>query len=142
MQSRREFLRHVATAGTVGYLGLSPRPVAAEPPPETARLRMVQIPGICIAPVYVAEQLLRAEGFTELQYVKQNAVAQLYKSLAAGDADINMAYIAPWIIQIDAGDVLRVEITNVDSPYLTPSRVASVTLISAVGVDLPLRPLR
>ena len=108
MQSRREFLRHVATAGTVGYLGLSPRPVAAEPPPETARLRMVQIPGICIAPVYVAEQLLRAEGFTELQYVKQNAVAQLYKSLAAGDADINMAYIAPWIIQIDAGEPIVV----------------------------------
>ena len=46
------------------------------------------------------------------------------------------------LIQVDAGDVLRVEITNVDSPYLTPSRVPSVTLISAVGVDLPLRPLR
>src|SRR2546430_17273977 len=101
MQSRRAFLRQVATAGSVGYLGLSPRPVAAEPPPETARLRMVQIPGICIAPVNVADQLLRAEGFTELQYGRQNAVAQLYKPLAAGHADINSAYFAAWLIQSD-----------------------------------------
>jgi NitT/TauT family transport system substrate-binding protein len=49
MQSRREFLRHVARGGTVGYLGLRPRPVAAEPPLETSRLRLVQIPGISMA---------------------------------------------------------------------------------------------
>ena len=26
-------------------------------------------PGICIAPQYVAEELLRAEGFTDVRYV-------------------------------------------------------------------------
>ncbi len=102
--SRRQFLGGMTLAGTAGLVGLRPEKAAAEPPAETKRLRMVQIPGICIAPVYVAEELLRAEGFTDLQYVKREAVGQLYKSLAAGEADINVAYIAPWIIQIDAGE--------------------------------------
>ena len=35
--------------------------------------------------------------------------------------------------------VLRLEITNIDSPYLTPSRVPSVTLISRVQLTLPVR---
>jgi hypothetical protein len=41
--------------------------------------------------------------------------------------------------QADVGDVLRLEITNVDSPYLTPSRVPSVTRISNVHLSLPIR---
>lgn len=102
--NRREFATKTALAGTAALLGVGPDRVHAEPPPETPRLRMVQIPGICIAPVYVAEELLRAEGFTELQYVKRDVVAQLYKSLAAGEADVNMAYIAPWIVDIDRGE--------------------------------------
>jgi hypothetical protein len=36
-------------------------------------------------------------------------------------------------------DKLRLEITNVDSPYLTPSRFPSVTQISDVRLNLPLR---
>ena len=34
-------------------------------PPETSAIRLIKIPGICIAPQYVAEDLLRAEGFNE-----------------------------------------------------------------------------
>jgi NitT/TauT family transport system substrate-binding protein len=37
--SRRQFLGGLTLAGTAGLLGLHPRPVAAEPPPETTRLR-------------------------------------------------------------------------------------------------------
>ena len=39
-----------------------------------------------------------------------------------------------------AGHTLRVEISNVDSPYLTPSRVPSATLISQVSLQVPVRP--
>jgi pimeloyl-ACP methyl ester carboxylesterase len=35
--------------------------------------------------------------------------------------------------------MLRLEITNLDSPYLAPSRVASITQISQVRLDLPTR---
>ena len=37
--SRREFLGGLALAGTAGLLGLKPDLFAAEPPPETTRLR-------------------------------------------------------------------------------------------------------
>jgi ABC-2 type transport system ATP-binding protein len=44
------------------------------------------------------------------------------------------------LMQVDPGDLLRLEITNVDSPYLTPSRIPSVTLISKVALQVPVRP--
>ena len=48
-------------------LGADPEPLAAEPPPETARINLIEITGICIAPQYLAEDLLRSEGFTDVQ---------------------------------------------------------------------------
>ena len=65
---RRDFLASAPSLAAAALLGLSDR-AAADPPPETARLRLVQIPGICQAPQYVAEALLRAEGFTDVQYL-------------------------------------------------------------------------
>jgi NitT/TauT family transport system substrate-binding protein len=65
-RNRREFLRGLTLAGTAGLLGLRPRPVAAEPPPETTRIRLVKVPSICRAPQYMAEELLGGEGFTEV----------------------------------------------------------------------------
>jgi hypothetical protein len=35
--------------------------------------------------------------------------------------------------------VLRLEVTNLDSPYLAPSRVPSVTEISEVRLEIPTR---
>ena len=35
--------------------------------------------------------------------------------------------------------LLQLEITNLDSPYITPSRVPSVTLVSGVKLELPVR---
>ena len=46
---------------------------ADEGPPETTTVRLPKIPGICIAPVYVAEELLRAEGFTDIRYMPTEA---------------------------------------------------------------------
>jgi len=41
--------------------------------------------------------------------------------------------------QVDAGDRIQLEITNVDSPYISPSRVPSVTRIDRVKLDVPIR---
>ena len=68
--SRRWFLEGLTLAGTAGLLGVHPRPVAAEPPPETTRIRLVHDPSICVTPHYLAEELLRADGFSEVQYVE------------------------------------------------------------------------
>ena len=62
--SRRRFLGRLTLAGTSGLLGLRPRPVTAEPPIETTRIRLVHDPSICVTPQYLAEELLRADGFS------------------------------------------------------------------------------
>jgi NitT/TauT family transport system substrate-binding protein len=104
MITRREFLRDAALAGAAGALGLVSEAIAAEPPPETKRLRMVQIPTICQAPQFVAEELLRGEGFTDLQFVRKQGTQGIEAALAAGEADINMHFAAPTLVRLDAGD--------------------------------------
>ena len=59
--SRREFLGGLALGGTAGFLGLQPGLVAAEPPPETTRLRLYGS-SVCFAPHYVAKRSSRAKG--------------------------------------------------------------------------------
>jgi hypothetical protein len=67
--TRREFVSGLTLAGTAGLLGTPPDTIAAESPPETPRIRLVQDPSVCLAPLFVAEELLRAEGFAEVEYV-------------------------------------------------------------------------
>jgi NitT/TauT family transport system substrate-binding protein len=104
--SRRRFLGGLTLAGTAGLLGLHPKSVAAEPPPETTKITLVQVPTICLAPQYVAEELLRAEGFTEVHYVKKQGGKGIESALASGEADINMHFGAAGLIRVDAGDPL------------------------------------
>jgi NitT/TauT family transport system substrate-binding protein len=102
--SRREFLSGVTLAGTAGLLSLRSRPVVAEPPPETMKITLVKVSGICIAPQYVAEALLQDEGFTEVHYVETVAGAELTKALAAGEAHLSLSFVAPVILRLDRGD--------------------------------------
>jgi NitT/TauT family transport system substrate-binding protein len=102
--SRREFLHGLTLTGTAGLLGLYPRSVRAEPPPETTQLKLTKISGICIAPQYVAEALLQSEGFTEVHYVETVAGAGVTKALASGEVHITLSFAAPAIIQVDAGE--------------------------------------
>ena len=102
--SRREFLGGITLAGTAGLLGLRPGPAAAEPPPETTTIRLSRIRSICRAPQYLTEEFLRAEGFSDVQYVLSPGTAGPAKALASGEVDITMQYIGPTIIQVDKGD--------------------------------------
>jgi NitT/TauT family transport system substrate-binding protein len=102
--SRREFLTNVGLAGGAALFGLQADVFAAEPPPETTKLRLDWSGGICTAPQFVAEQLLRGEGFTDVQYVKRGAVAEAAKALSAGEIDISVTNVWRILRQIDAGD--------------------------------------
>jgi NitT/TauT family transport system substrate-binding protein len=104
--SRRQFLSGLMLAGTAGLLGLHPRPVAAEPPPETTRLRLVRVPGICVAPEYVAEELLQGEGFTEVHYVEKEGSASKQTALASGEVDLTLQFSGPLLLQMDTGDLV------------------------------------
>jgi len=101
MITRRDFLR--LTAGTMtGAFGVFPARAAAEPTLETTTITLNQIPGICVAPQYVAEELLRSEGFGDVRYAKFGT-AGIYKALASGEVDLSMAFVAPFITQLDSG---------------------------------------
>jgi NitT/TauT family transport system substrate-binding protein len=98
--SRRRMLATLSSATAAGLIS-GAHGMAQEAPPETTTIRLAKIPGICIAPQYVAEDLLRSEGFTNVQYVELSV--NVYAGFTAGTIDISMAFIAPYIIQMDAG---------------------------------------
>jgi NitT/TauT family transport system substrate-binding protein len=102
--SRREFLGGLTLAGTAGLLGLHPRPVVAEPPPETTRLRLPRSAAICFAPQYVAEEFLRGEGFTEVHYVQ--IPGAFTSAVAAGKIDFGVNFIGPTLTWLEAGEPL------------------------------------
>ena len=93
-----------SAAGTGALLGLRPGAAAAEPPPETTRLRIPWVPSTCRAPEWAAEDLLRAEGFTEVQYLLKDSTEGMARALATGEADIGGHFAAPVILRIEAGD--------------------------------------
>ena len=69
--SRREFLGGLALTGSAAMIGLRPHlgTAAVEPPPETKTLKLRYWNPACWAPFYMAEPLLREEGFTDVRYV-------------------------------------------------------------------------
>ena len=102
IQTRRYFLTTIGLAGAAGLIELGPA-LATEGPPETAAIRLAKIPGICIAPQYLADELLRAEGFSEIQYVPIQTGIEGAQAMARGEVDFSLNFAAPLIIPMDAG---------------------------------------
>jgi NitT/TauT family transport system substrate-binding protein len=103
--SRRAFLGRLTLGGTMGLLGLHSRPVSAEPSLETTTIRWLRGLAICVAPYYVAEELLRGEGFTEVHQFQTDA--QLWtQAVLSGDADLVLNFVGPLLVRLDAGDPL------------------------------------
>ena len=100
--SRRRFLGGLTVAGAAGLLGRHPRPVAAAPPPETTRLRVMQGAALCEAPIQVAQDLLRGEGFSDVQYIW--VPTSSYEPLASGDIDVALHTAQSGLRRIEAGD--------------------------------------
>jgi NitT/TauT family transport system substrate-binding protein len=104
---RRRFLASLSMAGIAGLL--SPQAsLAAEPPPETTTVTLAKVGGICVAPQYVAEDLLRAEGFTNVRYVPAVPGADQAKKLALGEIDFTMNFVASLVVAVDAGSPITV----------------------------------
>ena len=101
MQTRRRFLTTLSLAGAAGFV-CGPRALAAEDALETTTVRLAKNPGICIAPQYVAEELLRAEGFTDIRYVDGPPGAT--EPVAHGKVDFDTNYASNYVRAIDAGE--------------------------------------
>jgi NitT/TauT family transport system substrate-binding protein len=105
--SRRKFLGS-ALAATASLGGLRPLQATGEPAPETTTIRVHHSLSVCLAPQYVAEELLHAEGFTEVRYVRHEDAGGFYRALSSGAADIGNDFAPPLIMHIDAGDPITI----------------------------------
>jgi len=100
IQTRRRFLTTLSLAGAASSVRAAPS--TAEGPPETTSVRLVKIPGDCLAPQYLAEELLRTEGFTEIRYVDVPGNA-LPETIARGEADFGFDFAPDFVTMIDHG---------------------------------------
>ncbi len=98
---RRAFLARISTMGAAALLGVHGRAVAADPPPEIKKIRLLHIPAICHAPQYLAEELLHLEGITEVEYVPFGT-RYIPEALATSKADMSMWNAMEFIPYMDA----------------------------------------
>jgi NitT/TauT family transport system substrate-binding protein len=102
IQSRRRFLTNLSALGAASFFNVGNSP-AAEPPPEITRLRLAKVPSICVAPQYVAGELLRAEGFAEVVYVDTDPGTATADATTKGDIDFSLNFVTHSIVALDAG---------------------------------------
>jgi NitT/TauT family transport system substrate-binding protein len=102
--SRREFLTNFGLAGTAALFGVQQDSFAAEPPPETTKVTLIRSPDICLAPLYMAEELLHGEGFTDVQYVQGTGGQDDVKLAATGATDFIGGFVGRHLAGLDAGD--------------------------------------
>ena len=102
MQTRRRFMTSLSVAGAAGLLHAPPSQ-AAEGALETTTVRIGKLSAICLAPQYVSEELLRAEGFTDIRYVEVSDPAAIGQAIGRGEADFSTGFAIDPIQAIDAG---------------------------------------
>ena len=83
--SRRRFLGSTALAGIASMLPALGAP-AAEPSLETTTIKLPRAPAICTMPQMIPQQLLQAEGFTDIRFIDETG--NVTEQLARGDVDL------------------------------------------------------
>jgi NitT/TauT family transport system substrate-binding protein len=99
LQNRRDFLAGLSTAGAAGVLG-GRRSLADEGPPEVTTIRLPLTPNICVAPQFISDKLLRAEGFIEIRRLADTP----NDAVARGELDFSLDTAAWVVAHLDAGE--------------------------------------
>ncbi len=92
-QNRRQFLTTLSLASATALVR-GPPALAAEGSLETTTIRLAKNEGICIAPQYIADELLRSEGFTDIRYVFVPQSSDRVKAIARGEVDFSAGFVA------------------------------------------------
>ena len=91
VQTRRSFLTTASLAGAASLVRAPPLQ-AAEGPLETTTVQLANEGGICQAPLYAAEDLLRAEGFADIRYPRIYD-AGVVEAVAGGAVDFELSLV-------------------------------------------------
>lgn len=104
---RRELLGSAAAAGLLAACapGTSSARLSdvSDGKLETTTLRVARLSSLCLAPQYLAEEGLRAEGFTDLRYVETTS-GENRKLMADRQIDLTMDFSAKVVKNVDQGD--------------------------------------
>ena len=118
--SRRQFLKVAGGVGlSVAGMALleacganSAAPSVASNTLETTTIRIplnAASVSTSTAPVFLAEDFLKAEGFTDVQYPTiQSQASLVVDALAAGEGDMAMQFSGPSILYLDAGKPITI----------------------------------
>jgi NitT/TauT family transport system substrate-binding protein len=131
-QTRRRFLTALSLAGATSLLR-TPYVLAAEGVPETTTVRILKLPSICVAPQYVADELLGAEGFTDIGYVDA-AGSESSAMVGRGEADFTLEFAAQTIQTIEAGAA----VTILSGVHVGCYELFAKNEIRSVNVEQPL----
>jgi NitT/TauT family transport system substrate-binding protein len=103
LQTRRRFLTTVSMAGAASLV-CPPRALGAEGALETTSVRLGK-GSLCSAPAELAEELLRAEGFTNVLYPDMpSSTAATGQAIGRWDVDFSQGYASQLIPAIEAGE--------------------------------------
>lgn len=97
-QTRRRLLATLSSAAAASAFG-GARISAQDAPPETTSIRIANTPGICVAPQYIAEELLRIEGFSDVRYL--DVPLNLNHRAVGSDVDLGIGFVAQYIVELD-----------------------------------------
>jgi len=108
MRTRREFVAGASAIGAAALIGGAPA-LAEEAPPETATVRLVKSPGgTCLAPIFVIDELLRAEGFSDIRYVPATGGFTSPQMMGRNEVDFGMSFAGTPVYHLDAGLAITV----------------------------------
>jgi NitT/TauT family transport system substrate-binding protein len=109
-QTRRRLLTTMALGGGAAAILPYRKSDAAEPPLETTSVRIAKYPLICYAPQYASDELLRAEGLTDIRFVDGNVAdpTTLSRELGSGKFDFAICLTMHFIVGIDLGEPISI----------------------------------
>src|SRR5260370_40593151 len=102
VQTRRRLRTTLSLAAGAGLIRMT-YVLAEEGALEPPAIRLARSATICVAPQYVAEELLHAEGFADIRYVDTLA-PEVPAAVAHGKVDFSLAYASQFVATIDAGE--------------------------------------
>ena len=104
LQTRRGFLTTAAMASAASMLG-APRVPAGDGALETTTVRFGK-GSLCAAPTYLTQELLAAEGFTDVQYPEMSkfSTADTGRAVSRGHVDFSQGYASQFVQAIEAGE--------------------------------------